>query len=273
VKPLGAIVVAAIAATAFGIVGMNPAHASTAHSVRITLTAVGTPPACDDTTPITTTSSVIYAKPGDTISVNWTGFNITGTSGDVCGIRISSQSGVDMTGWSFFDGNVVIDLSSKAVEGFAIQTANYTFTVGTVATDFRVFNGGQGFGYGIIFTVSLSDPPVTSSESQPMVTTLTMSYGDGEACAPTSIAGVRGQWVDLPMAETCTNSSRSSSAVVLGWATQPNFPVTIAQRQVDNGWGAYETFDDDGNLTGVFIPAGGATLLSNDNVLHAIWSN
>jgi hypothetical protein len=27
---------------------------------------------------------------------------------------------------------------------------------------------------------------------------------------------------------------------ILGWATYEEFPVDIAQRQIDNGWGAYE---------------------------------
>jgi hypothetical protein len=59
---------------------------------------------------------------------------------------------------------------------------------------------------------------------------------------------------------------------LLGWATSPNFPVEIAKRQVDNGWGAYETFNADGQLTGVFIPAGGATFLSTSGNLFPIWS-
>ena len=59
---------------------------------------------------------------------------------------------------------------------------------------------------------------------------------------------------------------------MLGWATSPNFPVEIAKRQVDNGWGAYETFNADGQLTGVFIPAGGATFLSTSGNLFPIWS-
>lgn len=139
-------------------------------------------------------------------------------------------------------------------------------------------NGGEAGGAGasglVIMRVQFSgDPASTASGSQPVVVTLLLSHGDGDQCAPTSIAGLQGQWVDLPAADTCANSSRSSSATLLGWATQPDFPVTIAQRQIDNGWGAYEMFDLAGQLTGVFIPAGGATVLSNDNVLHAIWSN
>ena len=75
----------------------------------------------------------------------------------------------------------------------------------------------------------------------------------------------------LPGAEVCTTSS-PNSPTLLGWGTDPNFPVDIAQRQVDNAWGAYETYGDDGQLTGVFIPAGGYTAVTNDTNLYPIWS-
>jgi len=63
------------------------------------------------------------------------------------------------------------------------------------------------------------------------------------------------------------------SVNLLGWATFEGFPQDIADRQVANGWGAYETFDEDGNLTGVFIPAGGSTFISGATRLYPIWSN
>lgn len=50
------------------------------------------------------------------------------------------------------------------------------------------------------------------------------------------------------------------------------FPSATAQRQVANGWGAYETFNDNGQLTGVFIPAGGYTAVTGDTNLYPIWS-
>jgi hypothetical protein len=76
----------------------------------------------------------------------------------------------------------------------------------------------------------------------------------------------------LPEANDCTPPASKPNANLLGWATSPNFPVSIAKRQVDNGWGAYETFNDAGQLSGVFIPAGGATLISAAGKLYAIWS-
>jgi hypothetical protein len=40
---------------------------------------------------------------------------------------------------------------------------------------------------------------------------------------------------------------------------------------VDNGWGVYEIFNDSGQITAVFIPAGGATNVTGQGNLYAIW--
>jgi len=95
---------------------------------------------------------------------------------------------------------------------------------------------------------------------------------DGATCRNSSVAGVSGTWVELPAANACTQPAGRPGAILLGWATSPNFPVNLAKRQVDNGWGAYETFNADGQLSGVFIPAGGATLLSAAGELYTVWS-
>jgi hypothetical protein len=100
-----------------------------------------------------------------------------------------------------------------------------------------------------------------------------LTPSDGAACSSSSQSGSGGTWVTLPGANDCTPSSAKNGARLLGWATTPDFPVAIAKRQVDNGWGAYETFNSDGQLSGVFIPAGGATFLSAAERLYTIWSD
>ena len=92
-------------------------------------------------------------------------------------------------------------------------------------------------------------------------------------CSVAGVSGARGSWVTLEAASDCTPPPSTPDATLLGWATDPDFPVDIAQRQVDNGWGTYETYNDDGQLTSVFIPAGGAAQLTNSNTLYAIWSD
>lgn len=157
-KRLAAIVLAASIAATVGIVGMSPANASTAHSVTITLTPgtpIGSDGGCNETTTFSTSTTVIYAQPGDTISVTWTGFVISGTN--YCAFGIASTAGGNMTGWSYFAGSTV-ELGGTSVIGFNILTGSRLFTVGTVETQFDVNDGGLGIRYGIIFRVLLSNP-------------------------------------------------------------------------------------------------------------------
>ena len=101
---------------------------------------------------------------------------------------------------------------------------------------------------------------------------LSLTPTEGTQCTNSSQSGISGTWITLPGPNNCTPPASKPSAKLLGWATSPNFPVGIAKRQVDNGWGAYETFNADGQLTSVFIPAGGSTLVSAAGKLYTIWS-
>ena len=122
--------------------------------------------------------------------------------------------------------------------------------------------GGNG---GLSGSGSGSSAPTLSLTLDPTETDAT--------CSVAGVSGVRGSWVTLEAASDCTPPPSTPDATLLGWATDPDFPVDIAQRQVDNGWGTYETYNDDGQLTSVFIPAGGAAQLTNSNTLYAIWSD
>ena len=122
------------------------------------------------------------------------------------------------------------------------------------------------------FTVT-APTPQPPQPPQPQAVALSINTVDGSTCRQSSETGFAGTWVKLPGADDCTPPSSRAGSKLLGWATNPNFPVDIAQRQVTNGWGAYETFNDEGQPTGVFIPAGGSTYLSAAGNLFAIWSN
>ena len=76
-------------------------------------------------------------------------------------------------------------------------------------------------------------------------------------------------WVKVP---TTAVSGREGDRL-LGWSTMADFPVNIASRQVTNGWGAYEIFNEDGSIRGVFVPVGSYVLVNADDTLHAIWSS
>lgn len=85
-------------------------------------------------------------------------------------------------------------------------------------------------------------------------------------CVSTGLDARDGVWVVLPASGDCAAPART----LLGWSTNPNFPVAIAQRHVTQRWGVY-----DGSIDGVrmiFVPAGGYVLISGDNTLHAIWT-
>ena len=111
--------------------------------------------------------------------------------------------------------------------------------------------------------------PAAGSNEQSQTESLTLDNDSGVACASSTVTGSRGQWVTMPGLDDCTVAGQAD-ARVLGWATRANFPVDIARRHVDNGWGAYEWINDEGKVFGVFIPAGGATFLSNSNRLYPI---
>ena len=151
--------------------------------------------------------------------------------------------------------------------GTPTTSGNYTFTVSATNT------AGARSTPAITITVSGSGN-VPSGSSSPVTETLELFLvpGEGADCAAASLSASRGVWVSLPKAPECAPSSTQPRSVLLGWATSAEFPVAIAQRQVDNGWGTYETFNADGQLTGVFIPAGGSTLVSAAAHLYAVWS-
>jgi hypothetical protein len=112
----------------------------------------------------------------------------------------------------------------------------------------------------------------SSQSSTPQVFELSLSPGDGTTCVTASQTGVGGTWVTLPGASDCTPPASKAGASLLGWATTPNFPVAIAQRQINNGWGTYESYNEAEQLVAVFIPAGRATYVSGSNNLYAIWN-
>lgn len=124
----------------------------------------------------------------------------------------------------------------------------------------------------LMFSATAPTPaPSTDLGEESSEITFTLRDADDEACASSSVEGTFGAWVTLPTNLECSGISTRSESVLLGWATAADFPVEIAQRQFDNGWGAYEIFNDDGSLASVFIPAGRSAFAVNSNSLFAIW--
>lgn len=155
-----------------------------------------------------------------------------------------------------------------------------SFSLGGVSTRYvllKFWNDGRfGFsGYievGGLKLFGVGGAVPGSPSLQPETFELALTPTDGTVCASTSQSGLAGIWMTLPGTNDCTPPASKPDAKLLGWATSPDFPVAIAKRQIDNGWGVYETFNVDGQPTGVFIPAGGSTLVSASGRLYAIWS-
>lgn len=115
--------------------------------------------------------------------------------------------------------------------------------------------------YPIIWGGPGRDRSTTSAASNP-TRTLTLD-ANGGACPTATLTGSESTWPALP-----TDCVKAGSTL-LGWSTSAAFPVPVAQRQVDLGWGVV-----DGTFNGtrmIFIPTGGHTALTGDNTLHAIW--
>lgn len=152
----------------------------------------------------------------------------------------------------------------------APPTANATLTSYAPAFDrIYLFNRSAG-AFDEVAILRLEPSSETSPDSSTSSReSLSLRDSEGVVCADTSVSGMRGTWVTLPSTDSCAVTAEPQKRV-LGWATTPDFPVEIAKRQVANGWGAYELYDDSGRMTAVFIPAGGAAYLSSSTNLFPV---
>lgn len=102
---------------------------------------------------------------------------------------------------------------------------------------------------------------------------LGLSAEDGSVTSSWTAPTVVGTWKQLPESTNVVGAGDNLGKVFLGIATTEDFPVEIAQRQIDNGWGAYEIYSDDGRLSSVFIPAGGWAHVTAQPRLFPVWSD
>jgi len=178
-------------------------------------------------------------------------------------------------GGSYADGNVS---SAIAFTALGASPGDETAGAGGASqTSSTTSNGNAGRAGSITITFYIRTTPAAPGNSPAETArdvTLDFALPEGMRCDFGSVEASLGSWIQLPAASDCSIAPRAGGEdpSLLGWATSEDFPVAIAQRQVDNGWGAYETFNDDGQLTGVFIPAGNSTLVTNDTNLYPIWS-
>lgn len=144
---------------------------------------------------------------------------------------------------------------------YTVYFGYFTSAPSTYYGSFIIDIGGSGGG---------DEPPSEVAAPAPTFT-LTITPPVGVTCRTSGESATAGSWVSLPAANDCTSPVATPNAQLLGWATDPDFPIAIAQRQITNGWGAYEIFDASGRITAVFIPAGGAVFVSAPGSLFPIW--
>jgi len=115
--------------------------------------------------------------------------------------------------------------------------------------------------------------PAAAPAPAPATVNVTLDQITSKVLRAWASTATLGSWQQLPESSDITGVDENAGKTFLGAATTPNFPVDIAQRQVDNGWGPYETFNEDGDLTSVFIPAGKPMNINGPTRLYAIWGN
>lgn len=167
------------------------------------------------------------------------------------------------------------------LDGILDVDPNYQFIpVGTSETFTVSANAPLGdhvvsfvnFGDGLDLTITVV--PAVAAAPAPVPATMSLQLGEGAGaavCANDAPVGYTGTWMTLPGQADC-HKADAPNAKLLGWSTSAAFPVAIAQRQANNGWGTYELTDADGNVTAIFIPAGWGTFVTGANSLYPIWS-
>ena len=118
---------------------------------------------------------------------------------------------------------------------------------------------------------SADEPEAQSVAPQALNVDIGLDAGD----IPASWSGETtiGSWLSLPASSEVSGTGDNAGKEFLGVATSADFPVDIAQRQIDNGWGVYKIDGDDGSLKSVFIPADYSMHITAAPRVFAIWSN
>ena len=170
------------------------------------------------------------------------------------------------------------NMSVAQASPFTTQVHVFIFSCGTDPLDYttnvmdRSYNSNYITFSNTMPTTDLCSQSPASSVDAPQTFELALTTIGGTVCTRSSESGTAGTWITLLDSNECTPPSTKPNAKLLGWATSPDFPISIAKRQVDHGSGAYEIFNSDGQLSNVFIPAGGSTYVSAPGMLYAIWS-
>jgi YVTN family beta-propeller protein len=158
-------------------------------------------------------------------------------------------------------GSYPADVAFTPNSATAYVSNYFSGSVSVIATGLGASSGGGSSGGG-----------GGSARAVPQVVSVDLDLEAAELPAASSQSAILGSWYQLPASADVVGVGENAGKTFLGVATREDFPVAIAQRQVDNGWGVYEIYDADGRLESVFILAGKSLHLTAAPRLHAIWS-
>jgi len=237
--------------------------------VSLGLTALATPASAD--TAVTVTGDSQDNDPPvsfTTSSVSDTSFTLTNNLDNDSYVMIQSS---EISASPNFETQCPTDCQVKRGES---QT--FYIAPGTNGLDVTL-DWGTAPNPAPVFTVTYSDgstpAPAPAAAPAPATVNVTLDQITSEVLRTWASAATVGSWKELPESSEITGVDENAGKTFLGAATTTDFPVDIAQRQVDNAWGPYETFNDNGQITSVFIPAGKSMNISGPTRLYAIWSD
>lgn len=168
------------------------------------------------------------------------------------------------TSVSVSTGNIVTITNSGGNSEVSVGIGNAPVPFSSGAYVGVSFSGGGGGG----------DSSSSASAPTPVLETLTLEVSTGSTtCTGGSPTGYTGSWLQLPAADACSQSGPNANpnAKLLGWATDPIFPVAVAKEIVDLKYGPIDDYFY--GMRMIFIPAGGWTYTSSSNNLYPIWSS
>jgi len=232
------------------------------------LTALGTPASANEEVTVTGTDEAPIFGPS---SVSDTSFTLTNNLDNDSYVMIKSP---EISASPNFETQCPTDCQLTKAPGGRSRT--FYIAPGTTGLDVTLdFSNAPS--PPPVFTVTYSEgsspaPAAAPAPAAPATVDITLDQITSEVLRSWASTATLGSWKQLPESSEITGVDENAGKTFLGAATTPDFPVDIAQRQVDNGWGAYETFNEDGELTSVFIPADGWMAISNSTRLYAIWS-
>ena len=234
-----------------------------------------------------TSSVTVYTNNNDTLGTPLDTFTYEPSSSDTT--PVATYNGKDFYAFTYRGDAIlkgennywlVITPGTTPTNLVGVTNTNLQYapdTVGRVVETgnnfYRLSSGNPQYFNSLVSYIYVLRQPVNAPDrggagaAPAVVRTVSFTLPEGVTCSMSGNGANVGLWMQLPAANECSLASGSGNGnapQLLGWANAPDFPMSIAQRQIDNGWGAYEMTNTDGQVTTVFIPAGGSAQITGD---------